>query len=77
MLCTGDFRILSLGQFRPEKDHPRQIRALARLRDLLMEEPGVSEREREARWDSVRLVLAGGVRNVEFKVRKGLVQSRL
>ncbi len=48
------FRVLSLGQFRPEKDHPLQVRALARLRDKITEEVGVSQEERETRWKRVR-----------------------
>ena len=48
------FRVLSLGQFRPEKDHPLQVRAIARLRDKVTEEMGVSQEERERRWKRVR-----------------------
>ena len=34
----GSVRILSLGQFRPEKDHVLQIKAMFELRQILSEE---------------------------------------
>lgn len=46
-------KIVSIAQFRPEKDHPLQIRTLYQLRELL--------HERE--WNRVCLVLIGSVRN--------------
>jgi len=47
-----EIRILSLGQFRPEKDHPLQIKAMFELRQILSEED----------WDRVKLVIVGGCR---------------
>jgi len=49
---SHQLRILSLGQFRPEKDHPLQIKAMFELRQLLSEED----------WGRVRLVIVGGCR---------------
>ena len=46
-------RILSIGQFRPEKDHPLQIKAMFELRQIITEEE----------WVNVRLVIVGGCRN--------------
>ena len=51
--------ILSIGQFRPEKDHALQIRAMFELRQLLPEN----------KWDRVKLVLVGGVRNAQDQKR--------
>ena len=51
--------ILSIGQFRPEKDHALQIRAMFELRQLLPEN----------KWDQVKLVLVGGVRNAQDQKR--------
>ena len=48
-------RILSIGQFRPEKDHPLQIKAMFELRQIITEEE----------WAKVRLVIVGGCRNQE------------
>jgi len=45
-------RILSLGQFRPEKDHALQIKAMFELRQILVEED----------WNRVKLVIIGGCR---------------
>lgn len=50
-----EVRILSLGQFRPEKDHPLQIKAMFELRQILAEED----------WDRVKLVIVGGCRGQE------------
>ena len=47
-----EVRILSLGQFRPEKDHPLQIKAMFELRQILAEED----------WERVKLVIIGGCR---------------
>jgi len=54
--------ILSLGQFRPEKDHPLQIKMMFELRQVLPEED----------WNKVKLVIIGGCRN---KVDETLVQD--
>jgi len=48
-------RILSIAQFRPEKDHPLQIKAMFELRQILCEED----------WDRVRLIIVGGCRGKE------------
>jgi len=47
-----EVRILSLGQFRPEKDHPLQIKAMFELRQILAEDD----------WERVKLVIVGGCR---------------
>ena len=47
-----EVRLLSIGQFRPEKDHPLQIKAMFELRQILSEED----------WARVRLVIVGGCR---------------
>jgi len=62
-------RIISLGQFRPEKDHPLQIRALARVRDLINEDKGLSQEQKDKKWENIRLVLIGGCRNAEDESR--------
>lgn len=54
--------ILSLGQFRPEKDHPLQIKMMFELRQVLSEEE----------WEKVKLVIVGGCRNA---VDETLVQD--
>lgn len=46
-------RILSLAQFRPEKDHPLQLQALYELREILPDNS----------FDHVTLVLCGSCRN--------------
>lgn len=51
--------IVSIGQFRPEKDHPLQLRAFQKLCEIL--NPSDSEK--------VRLVLVGGCRNEEDQQR--------
>lgn len=53
--------IVSVGQFRPEKDHRLQIRAFRKLLDRKREGPGGRE--------SLRLVLIGGCRNQEDEER--------
>lgn len=52
-----EFVILSVGQFRPEKDHPLQLQALYELRTLLAHD--------EALWSRIKLVIAGSCRNDE------------
>lgn len=46
-------RILSLAQFRPEKDHPLQLQALYELREILPDNS----------FDNITLVLCGSCRN--------------
>ncbi|GAB0099499.1 GDP-Man:Man(3)GlcNAc(2)-PP-Dol alpha-1,2-mannosyltransferase [Sergentomyia squamirostris] len=47
--------ILSVGQFRPEKDHPLQLQAMYELRSLLVND--------EALWNRLRLVIVGSCRH--------------
>lgn len=51
-LCS----IISLGQFRPEKDHPLQIRALAKVRDNIMDDDALSDDQKEEKWNKVSRV---------------------
>ena len=53
------FFFIFAGQFRPEKDHALQIRAMFELRQIL----------EESEWSKVRLVLIGGCRNAEDEQR--------
>ncbi|KAH8314805.1 hypothetical protein KR067_001283, partial [Drosophila pandora] len=52
-----EFIILSVGQFRPEKDHPLQLQAIYELRTLLAQD--------EALWNRIKLVIVGSCRNEE------------
>jgi len=52
-------KIISLGQFKPEKDHPLQIRILYQLRELLQENE----------WARIRLVIVGSCRDKEDAAR--------
>uniref|UniRef100_A0A673CRZ9 GDP-Man:Man(3)GlcNAc(2)-PP-Dol alpha-1,2-mannosyltransferase n=1 Tax=Sphaeramia orbicularis TaxID=375764 RepID=A0A673CRZ9_9TELE len=65
------YSIVSVGQFRPEKDHRLQIKAFRTLLDRKGEGPGGRE--------SLRLVLIGGCRNQEDEDRvlmlRGLCQE--
>jgi len=56
---TEQINVISVGQFRPEKDHALQIRAISKLRGM------ISEQE----WKRVRLILVGGSRNSEDDYR--------
>ena len=51
--------IISVGQFRPEKDHALQIRAISELRKMIT----------KVEWERVRLILVGGSRNEEDDCR--------
>ncbi|XP_055371937.1 GDP-Man:Man(3)GlcNAc(2)-PP-Dol alpha-1,2-mannosyltransferase [Condylostylus longicornis] len=53
--------IMSLGQFRPEKDHPLQLQAMYELRTLLVKD--------EELWSKLKLVIVGSCRNQEDYVR--------
>lgn len=53
--------ILSVGQFRPEKDHPLQLQAMYELRTLLVKD--------EDLWNKLRLVIVGSCRNDEDRDR--------
>lgn len=63
--------IVSVGQFRPEKDHRLQIRAFKKVWDRRRERSGVTE--------GLKLVLIGGCRNQEDEDRvlmlRGLCQE--
>ncbi|KAF4527312.1 hypothetical protein B566_EDAN001088 [Ephemera danica] len=50
----------SVAQYRPEKDHPLQLRSLYALRELL---------KGEGPWENVRLVFAGSCRHAEDNER--------
>lgn len=52
-------KIVSVSQFRPEKDHPLQLRAMYELRQLVPEDV----------WDKIRLVFVGSCRNKEDQHR--------
>lgn len=52
-------RIVSVGQFRPEKNHPLILNALYELRSIIDEKV----------WDNLRLVLIGSCRNREDEIR--------
>jgi len=52
-----EFIILSVGQFRPEKDHPLQLQAVYELRTLLAQD--------ESLWNRIKLVIVGSCRNEE------------
>ncbi|KAM7357389.1 ALG11 alpha-1,2-mannosyltransferase [Cochliomyia hominivorax] len=47
--------ILSVGQFRPEKDHPLQLQAMYELRTLLI--------HNEDLWNKIQLIIVGSCRN--------------
>ncbi|XP_059622771.1 GDP-Man:Man(3)GlcNAc(2)-PP-Dol alpha-1,2-mannosyltransferase [Phlebotomus argentipes] len=49
--------IMSVGQFRPEKDHPLQLQAMYELRSLLVND--------EPLWNRLRLVIVGSCRHEE------------
>ncbi|XP_050546579.1 GDP-Man:Man(3)GlcNAc(2)-PP-Dol alpha-1,2-mannosyltransferase [Daktulosphaira vitifoliae] len=52
-------KIISLAQFRPEKDHPLQLKAMYHLRQLVTEHL----------WENIELVFIGSTRNQEDKMR--------
>nr|XP_033338871.1 GDP-Man:Man(3)GlcNAc(2)-PP-Dol alpha-1,2-mannosyltransferase isoform X1 [Megalopta genalis] len=56
---SDTIRIVSVAQFRPEKNHPLMLRAMYELRSIVKEEI----------WDKIRLILIGSCRNVEDEVR--------
>ncbi|XP_063230362.1 GDP-Man:Man(3)GlcNAc(2)-PP-Dol alpha-1,2-mannosyltransferase isoform X2 [Bacillus rossius redtenbacheri] len=56
---SGKVRIVSVGQFRPEKDHPMQLRSMYQLRQIVPEEV----------WDNLTLVIVGSCRNREDEER--------
>lgn len=60
---------LSVGQFRPEKDHALQVRSLAALRNLsdrasdTANATAITDTSRRRSFDDVRLVILGSCRN--------------
>ncbi|KAK0167122.1 hypothetical protein PV327_004561 [Microctonus hyperodae] len=57
----GDLiRIVSVAQFRPEKNHPLMLRAMFELREIL---------KNESLWNRIRLTLIGSCRHDEDKKR--------
>ncbi|XP_049941713.1 GDP-Man:Man(3)GlcNAc(2)-PP-Dol alpha-1,2-mannosyltransferase [Schistocerca serialis cubense] len=52
-------KIVSVAQYRPEKDHPLQLRSMYQLRQYVPEDV----------WDSLRLIFVGSCRNAEDDVR--------
>lgn len=49
--------IMSISQFRPEKDHPLQLQAMYELRTMLHDD--------EAMWNRIKLLIVGSCRNEE------------
>ncbi|PZC73739.1 hypothetical protein B5X24_HaOG208923 [Helicoverpa armigera] len=58
---SDPIRILSVAQFRPEKDHPLMLQAMYELRNLLV--------KNEMLWNKIKLVLVGSCRNAEDEER--------
>lgn len=56
---SDNIRIVSVAQFRPEKNHPLMLRAMYELRSIIKEEV----------WDKIRLILIGSCRNAKDEVR--------
>lgn len=54
----GPVKIISVAQFRPEKDHPLQLRAMYQLRQIISEEL----------WDNLKLIFIGSTRNEEDEI---------
>ncbi|CAL8078243.1 unnamed protein product [Orchesella dallaii] len=56
---NASIKIVSVAPFRPEKDHPLQIRTMYQLREIL----------REDEWNRIRLVIVGSCRDQEDAAR--------
>ena len=54
---TEKIVIMSIGQFRPEKDHPLQLQVMYELRTMLAKD--------EDLWNKVKLVIVGSCRHEE------------
>uniref|UniRef100_G3MLR9 GDP-Man:Man(3)GlcNAc(2)-PP-Dol alpha-1,2-mannosyltransferase n=1 Tax=Amblyomma maculatum TaxID=34609 RepID=G3MLR9_AMBMU len=59
VVSVGEFRVLSLSQFRPEKDHPLQLKVLVELKEQL----------HGAQFSKIKFVMIGGCRNQEDEQR--------
>ncbi|XP_012251967.2 GDP-Man:Man(3)GlcNAc(2)-PP-Dol alpha-1,2-mannosyltransferase [Athalia rosae] len=55
----GIIKIVSVGQFRPEKDHPLQLRALYELRSIVSDDL----------WERIRMVFIGSCRDADDEAR--------
>ncbi|XP_034187021.1 ALG11 alpha-1,2-mannosyltransferase isoform X1 [Osmia lignaria lignaria] len=55
----NSIRIVSVAQFRPEKNHPLMLRAMYELRSIVKEDV----------WEKIRLILIGSCRNFEDEAR--------
>ncbi|BES87779.1 Glycosyl transferases group 1 [Nesidiocoris tenuis] len=51
----GPIKIMSIGQYRPEKNHPLQLKSMYELRQIVS----------DAIWDRIKLVIVGSCRNSE------------
>lgn len=58
-LKNKTIKIISLAQFRPEKDHPLQLKAMYHLRQIVNEQL----------WENIELVFVGSTRNQEDEMR--------
>ena len=66
---------MSLAQFRPEKDHPLQIRSFAKVRDKIYEE-NVSDAEKDAKWEKVKLKQETFLDTKHYRARATFVNER-
>ena len=57
----GVKRVVSVGQFRPEKDQVLQIKSFKRLLDIIDEED-----IKKIRKEDLQLVLVGGIKGIDF-----------
>ncbi|XP_073988862.1 ALG11 alpha-1,2-mannosyltransferase [Rhodnius prolixus] len=55
----GPIKLVSIGQYRPEKDHPLQLKAMYELRQLVSEQI----------WDQLKLVFIGSCRDNDDFIR--------
>lgn len=69
---SRDNIILSIGQFRPEKDHELQIRSFALFLEMLKE---VKEPLHQEKKKNMKLVLIGSCRNESDKARVDFLQN--
>ncbi|KAK9507890.1 hypothetical protein O3M35_007656 [Rhynocoris fuscipes] len=55
----GPINLVSVGQFRPEKDHPLLLKAMYELRQIVSEQM----------WDQIKLIFIGSCRDMDDAVR--------